>query len=420
MFVAVGVCSGGEVVKQMSNNKKPIYLFLYFFSLLILIYAVQDFRTSRNTVLILGADRGGVHIAIFVILVILGNYYAATVWGGTRRSPVKLALWLIAIWIAAVNLAQSASIWSMATHLGLSMLWVLSYHFFSNYLQRFPGAFSRIQICGAIMFVFYLFSALYAIHTIHAYLIQRGQDRLPVINLAYNAIVFLPWLSVVAGKKKRLLGYGIVFLVVLASMKRGAIIVFPLMLGASMLVEAVINKKPLWRQVLRILFMFILFFTGLLAANQVSNGYLSKRFSAEQLASGSGRAELYSAGLNEISQRSFFNLLIGRGSGAGGENISMSLHNEWLEFLFDFGIIGVMLYAFLLFILIREMWQLIKKSSPYAPAYAMAILYMIIVGMVGQIYFAHSTFYIMAFYGAVEGLTLNNARNEQKLGAEYS
>lgn len=395
--------------------RKRVYFFLYFVFLLILLYAVLDFRTSRNTGAEVDMERKAVHVTLFVILMVLGMYYTVTTAGGRIvKSPVKSALWLIIGWIAVVNLLQNASMWIVAVHLGLSVLWILAYHFFSYYLRYFPNAWSQMQVCIMIMFGFYVFSALYA-----AYIFQMIYDRIIVVNLAYGVLVFLPWILLMARKRMRHLGILIVFFVVLVSMKRGAIIVFPLMLGTSMLVEAIIRKKWLGRVTLKAIFWTTLFFAGLLIVNQWSKGFLTERFLPAQLAIGSGRAEFYRASIEEISQRSQWYLLIGYGSGSTEDYLGYVAHNEWLEFLFNFGIIGVVFYALLFLVLIRRVRQLIRKSSPYASAYAMAVAYMLIIGMVGQIYFAHSTFYIMAFLGAVEGLILNDARNPQVLSADY-
>jgi hypothetical protein len=67
-----------------------------------------------------------------------------------------------------------------------------------------------------------------------------------------------------------------------------------------------------------------------------------------------------------------------------------------------------MLYAVLLFSLAGRVWQLVRNSSPYATAVAMVLVYISVVGLFGAVYFVHSTLYLMAFLGAVEGLMFND------------
>lgn len=400
----------------VSYNNKHFYVFLGFVFLLIMIYALQDFQTSRNVTGQVGLYREGVHLAMLAILMVLGIYYAlTTARGRILRSPVKAALWLIAGWIVTVNLLQNTIAWSMAVQLGLAVLWILVYHLFSYYLRRCPNAWPQIRAGITIMFGFYVFSTLYG-----AYTIGKTYDRIAVVNLVYSVLVFLPWLSLTGGKRMRRLVYGIVFLIVAISMKRGAILVFPLMLVASAFVEAVARKKQLGRSALKTLFVMVLLFAGLLSVDQWSGGLLTERFSFKQLISGSGRFEMYSMILDDLSQSSPWDLFLGRGSGSVEQLLGMAAHNEWLEFLFNFGVIGVVFYAQLVLALARRLLKLIRISSRYAAGYAMAIVYMLIVGMFGQIYFAHSTLYIMMFFGAVEGLMFNDARNAQALGADYA
>ena len=395
-------------------NNKRFYVFLGFVFLLIMIYALQDFQTSRNTTGEVGLDRSGVHVALLGILLVLGMYYAfTTARGRILKSPVKAALWLIAGWILIVNLLRNTIAWSMAVHLGISVLWLLVYHLFSYYLRRFPNAWAQIQAGITIMFGFNVFFTLYG-----AYTIGKTYNVIAVVNLAYSVLVFLPWLSLMGGKRMRRWGFAIVFLIVLVSMKRGAILVFPLMLSAAALVEALARKKQLGRSALKSILVMALLFASLLTINQWSGGLLTERFSLQQLVSLSGRTKMYGMILDDLSQRSSLDLFLGRGSGSVEQLLGgLSAHNEWLEFLFNYGVIGVVLYALFVLALARRMLKLVRMSSRYAASYAMAITYMLVVGMYGQIYFAHSTLYIMMFFGAVEGLMFNDARNAQALGA---
>lgn len=363
--------------------------------------------TSANTFVKVGA-RNGVHLTLFAMMSMFGLYYLFTSWREFIFSSVKTALWLTAGWIAIAYIYHGVYEWNAAIHFGLSCLWVLQYHFFSYYLRRSPEALSQVKVCMAIMFMFYVFSAVYAMFFIHAHLTKVGVDRLAVVNLAYNVIVFVPWLSLLESKKLKLLGFGVVLLVVLGSMKRGAIIVFPLMLITSMFVEAIIKKKGLMRPILGVVLLLIIFVTGMAVADQVSNGFLSQRFSSKQLADGSGRAGSFNLAFKQISEWSIDEFMLGTGKG-------FFSHNDWFEFLFSYGFIGVMLYAFLFLALAGRVWQLVKSSSPYAPAVAMVFVYMSVVGLFGAVYFVHSTLYVMAFLGTVEGLMFNDLRNSGEL-----
>ena len=111
----------------------------------------------------------------------------------------------------------------------------------------------------------------------------------------------------------------------------------------------------------------------------------STRFSYESLIDGSGRAQLYRYAIEDIKQRSLLNLLIGRGSGSSIQFLGTAAHNEWLEFIFSLALLSF-LYLLLFISLFRQVYLLIRTSS-FMRLYAMAVLYMLVVGMYGQIYF---------------------------------
>lgn len=385
-------------VLRNKSSKKRGQIFLYFVFLLILLYAIQDFQSSANTG-VRDAERGLVHVTLIIILAVLGIYYLYTaIRHGIKKYSVAEALWFITWWVAVVNLIQHANYWNVAVHCGLSVLWILVYHFFSSYMQLYPASWRYIQVCVGAMFGLYVYSALYA-----TFILQTMYSRIVVVNLSYNVLVFLPWLSIMSGKWMRRLGIWLVFFVVALSMKRGAIIVLPMMISASLIVQAILKKKGI-SALIKNAIILALFFVGLLAVDQWTGGYLNERFSLESLASGSGRTQLYDYAIEDISSRSIWNLFIGRGSGSSIQMLGTGVHNEWLEFAFSFGIIGVILYGFFVCVLVWRVWQLIMIGSPYASPYAMAVVYILVVGMYGGIYFVHSTLYIMAFLGAVEGL----------------
>ena len=392
---------------KINKNRIGLNISLLLLFGFILLYAFQDFQTSANAG-VKDVGRSEVHLLLVVILAFLGAYYIRSVTRGKLvKSHITTVLWLLTGWIIVVNLIQGVNDWIVAVQLGLSILWILVYHFFSNYIRRFPNAWLNIQICIGSVFVFYVFSALYA-----AYTMQLMYSRIAVVNLVYSVLVFLPWISLMSIKWMRNLGHVLVFFIIMISMKRGAIIAYPLMLITWLFLRS-IHERNIGRTAIRIVLMVVLFYGSLIAVDQVTGGFLSNRFSAESLAAGSGRTQFYGTVIQEISQRSAEDLILGLGSGSSIQLLGTGVHNEWLEFAFSFGFVGVILYLLLFHALAKRTIKLIRESSPYAASYAMESVYMLVVGMVGGIYFVHSTLYAMAFFGIVEGLTINDQKSQQ-------
>lgn len=403
----------GEVRNSMNTRvaRKPFLPFLYLLVAIFLLYAVQDFGTSANMGGHANADkpRTGVYVALSGILAALSVYCGLAIAKGHSlpRSRVYLTIWLITIWIAVVNVLQPAVPWTAAVHLGLSVLWILSYHFFWQYLRSFPQAWPQVKFCMGALFALYLGAAVYAIRYFRA-----NDIDVTGLNAVYATLVFLPWIAMAKRKWSRRVGILLVLSIVVVSLKRGAIVVFPAMLAAEALVSASIAKRSLTTAA-RMAGIAFVFLVCLLVFDYWTNGLLYERFRPDVLADASGRREIYGTAVRQISQRCTWDLVLGLGSGASIQYLGTGTHNEWLEFLFSFGVIGVALYASLLLALGNRLWVLTKCRVEYAPAWAMAATYIAVTGLYGGVYFVHSTFFITAFLGAADGMIANDARKAQ-------
>ncbi len=392
----------------MVKSRRFIYLHITFF--LLLIYAYQDFKSSANIGL-RDADRSMVHLMLFIVIVVLGIYFIYTLFTkGIVLDSIKCSLWLITGWMLFVSIIQGADAWLTTVQLGLSVLWIFIYHFGKNYFVVNQKAWLVIMKWMVVLFLFYVFSSVYAIYNI-----SSTYGKIPVINLSYYVIVFFPWISLMSNKTIKNMFYLFILIIVLVSFKRGAIIVFPLMLITYSLTKAKIEKRKI-TGIGKTILIVVSFLCGLLIVDSFTGGFLFNRFIPEALSTGSGRSTLYSYALDNIMNRSFIDLMIGYGCGSSVQYLGTSAHNEWLEFTFNFGIIGLILYAVLLFNLLFRGRRLIKERSSYSPAYMAIMTYMFIVGLYGSFYFTHSTLYVMAFFGVVEGLTINEKRVKKEEG----
>lgn len=388
-------------------RKRQVYVYLGLLFLVLLLYSVQDLQTSRNMGFDGSLSRRGVYISLFSLIMLLGIFFLRPLTHGflfqrkAYLSPVKKSLLIIGLWVLFVNLVQRTDIWVSAIHLGLCALWFLTYTFFSGYLSKHPDSFRHVQKIILFMFLFYAFSALFA-----SYVLRDKFGRIVVVNLAYYVLVFLPWIFMMGSKIKRL-GLILVLIVLIFSMKRGALLVFPFMVGVYLKIEAKIKRDSM-NHLMKLFLILSLFIGGLFIADRISGGFLGTRFSSEELASGSGRTVMYLAAIENIKNRTFLNFLVGKGSGSSIEFLGTGVHNEWLEFLFSFGLIGAFLYLLFFLSLFKELRCYIRNFSSFAPGYAAGITYMLLVGMYGGIFFVHSTLYVMAFFGAADGLSKKN------------
>ena len=369
---------------------------------LIVVYAVLDLRTSAVTGNV-GADRTGVYVALCMVAGLMAAY--GVLHGlahGIRLTATALALLSLTTWILLVNLYRAAEIWDMAVHIGLSVLWILSYCFCYSYVRWNHGRIRLVQ--NGIFMLMLLYTVATVYYSVNLYHIRH---RIPVMNLAYNVIVLLPWLSALGLNRTNPLAYIMVSLAVLISMKRGALIVLSLMVIFGFLAEGVL-RGAVRRWLVKLTLFWLFFGLGLYAADRLSGGFLTSRFSLDQLTSGSGRTILYTTAFSDIFSRGLVDFLIGMGSGSSVATLGTGVHNEWLEFLYSFGLIGVLLYAMLYVILLLECSKATTRTPSLLPACTMMLVFMSVYGMIGGIYFMHLSLYVFSFFGVVDAVSVGS------------
>ena len=306
------------------------------------------------------------------------------------------------IWVIFVNLINDADIWYSVIHISLAFWWITSYHFFYNYLSRNQHAINVILAMFLVMFLFNVWVNFFVRENITNTL---GKEYV-VTGYAYLIILFIPYIILFKQKWLKFLLFTMATLMTISSFKRGAILLLPLMFLWYYYSIARLNGK--WASFFTKLIIFsFLLIIALIWINNISGGFLSHRFSTQELEYGSGRSTIWARALNNISNRSTPDLILGTGSGSSIKYLKTGAHNEWIEFLFSFGIIGVLLYANICFALIRKAWKLLKEKSSIAPAYGMMVTFILFVSLYSGMYFAHSSFYIFSFFGLIEYLRLN-------------
>lgn len=174
------------------------------------------------------------------------------------------------------------------------------------------------------------------------------------INVAYQIVALLPLLWF--WRKKTLVQYfslALVLLAVLSTAKRGAIIItilcFLYLVSQSL-------KNSTRRQKFGYFSLVVLFVAVILALalNYYSNNaYLQQRWENTQDGNSSGRDYIYRQFWNAYINSNSLELLFGHGMRSSVSLIGHSAHNDWLQFLFDFGLFGAMVYMYYWIVFIR-------------------------------------------------------------------
>ena len=373
-------------------------LALFTFAVLYLWFVLSDLSASRQTGNI-QADRSMAHLSLVALVGYLGMYVGGACVLLRRKikfTPILCALLALACWIFLENTFYGNFSWHMLIVLNMSILWILSYMFF--YFQARKNA-AIVYVGVWIFFFIYLVATVY--YFFHA---SFTLNRIPVLNIAYCVLAFLPFIFTRAGSLSRCGAFLLALGPVLLSMKRGAYIALPLMICAENWVRA-LTQKDLFKRLFIIVVLIGLLIIGFYIADCYSGGFISNRFSYEQLADGSGRKAMYALAWDNILHRSFGTFLIGEGAGGSIQLIGTTVHNEWLEFLFTYGLIGFLLYAYLIYSMFVKLYRVLKTRSSYAPSVIMMCSLYFVLSMISTGgYGGYIGLLLFGYWGYLEGL----------------
>lgn len=380
---------------EMLIRYKHLFVFFCILALYVLFDAINSGNTGAND-----AERGVVYVFMFLLTgwSCLYSFFAKTC---SYRHPGYVAyMWIIPIWLFFRNAFEYSNYWISGVHLFISLWWIATYYYIFKYTSLNPKCIAIIKILFIFILAIYIGVFFYAQASIQQI---YGEDNV-VLNYSYFIMSFIPYCLLIENRKIRLILLGIIFTVLILSFKRGPLVILPMMYLIYQYSRVHKKKYAFFRLVLQVICFACVFFLVFAFVDKSSGGFLSERFSKEQLEDGSNRNEMWRMAMNDIDQRGFFTLLVGKGSGSSIKLLGSGCHNEWLEFLFSFGIVGVVLYLGLGLALINRYRYLLKVKSVYAPALGVEVIFFWCVGLFSGFYFTHSSFYFFAFLGLLESL----------------
>jgi len=207
---------------------------------------------------------------------------------------------------------------------------------------------------------------------------------------------------------KKILKWALLILLVvmsIISMKRSVVI------ALLFLVPFLFNikKLPISRIVLALAVIVIV---GGVMNNYLTDyiGLLDTRMRMTLEDEGSGRIPIFIIVWKGITSLDISDLVFGRGFGKISETGFSNAHNDFLQTIYEYGIVGLALYVILLVKIIKKSRSVKIKNTFFSTGYSFTVIICIVMGLVSNLTVSFSFFiYLCAFWGIVEGYT--NAQN---------
>lgn len=234
-------------------------------------------------------------------------------------------------------------------------------------------------------------------------------------NGAYTLLYFLPFVLCMRKGVFRIGGMVIILVALLFSLKRGGLLAFALSISVYWLINTFSYSRKrygFWHFVVSVLVIggFVIFY---IYFDQMTGNLLSARFRGLQDDGGSGRLETYPVVWDHIKNSSFIDIVFGHGWDAVRMQCGMerSAHNDFLEILYDFGIVVFAIYLIFYIKLYKVVRHLIKKRSFYAAPFCVTFILLVVNSMVSHvIYYPKYAILFALFFGLTSEIIYKEIR----------
>ncbi|MDP4276046.1 MAG: O-antigen ligase family protein [Bacteroidota bacterium] len=351
-------------------------------------------------------------VALIVIISNIGNLVNSSL-------NMAVFVWLI---YAVLNTIVNSN--DLFRSLRTIIWWPLIYFLF-YYIAYEDSQESNVRLfLKAFPFLFFLMLLLFVYmrtKTVIRY-DEYGKEVFVQSNAIYFNALLLPFAFLSKTKRLKYLLLIIGFILVLISFKRSALIYSVLVLFMSIYYDFVKSKSV--NIVAGILLSCAIIAAGVVAFNYINketNNFILNRFVSMQSDEGSGRLDIYKTVWKKFEDKSLEDKLIGSGQNSvlaastTVEGTGVSAHNDFLEVLFDFGIVGLIIYLYIILLLIRRLFYLRHIDDRFFQANYAAFLIFIVMSSVSHLIIYPTFFaYLAMIWAMTEGLIKNKEReNEQ-------
>lgn len=333
------------------------------YSFCIILLGLLSFtRSYRNSIGYSDTGVGGIWNVVTLIFMALCFVALCTV----SKFPRTIKFALFYSFFAFFNALVSIKSFNLSAIYNLLMI-----GYFSMILCSFFAAAKMGLTCSDNKLTLIVFLAVNIIVLVGLFRYRTGALNFVMVSNAYYALCLMPFLPIVTKKKWIIIsGYALVGLVIVFSSKRLGLIAYLTYLLVVIFYDAIKNKKVFGLlKVSLTIFVSIVIFMSVYSKLQSEYGLnILERIINLSKDGGSGRDEMYREILRGMNESSIFEWIFGHGYGTTGTVMQMhdTAHNDFLEIMFDFGLIPTILFVVFYILLIIDSLKMFTERFEYA------------------------------------------------------
>lgn len=258
------------------------------------------------------------------------------------------------------------------------------------------GAFRKFFVVASIYGAYFFLES-----RVNMFMHEKTQS-----NTIYFVFLTLPWLLLAKGKTTRLMLLVLFTIIGVWSLKRSVMLTL-VFIWSAYFISLIKNKGRSGLNLFLIVILIVGGIYGYSYGDQLFKGELSERINREETDEGRNRLGIYTVTWSMIQSSSSESLVLGHGHfGVRRDSIlEISAHNDFLEVLYDYGIIVLLLYLTLWVYVVWKCISLYRSNSVMFLPYAVSLSIFLVMSMVSHLILYTSYFnYLVLFWGSVEGI----------------
>lgn len=233
-----------------------------------------------------------------------------------------------------------------------------------------------------LFFIFYSLFFIFYFFYIQGKPTSGGGLRIPTLAHVFFLLSIFCYLRRFLTERTKIILYCFTIPIVLLSGKMSVTIILLVYLFSDLINSTFFERN---KKIMRIVLISIFAIGALiiLVSNITKNNFLADNFSFESLLY-SGRIENWSNILPNMKNFTAIEWLFGKGPSATLQyNKGTAAHNDFIEFIFDYGVLGLM--GFLCLIL-SFFIQFLKQKAPYKRELGLSIVYLLILDFISAFF----------------------------------
>lgn len=384
-------------------SKKIIYAALVIVAIYLLALMKVAFREYDESMAYSPVSAYALMAVVALCLAVILRQGFRLLWQ-SKLTRLIFALWIICLFDAFLFGNPRTPMFKLTL---VVSLWELVYLMFYIFQRTNPEC---VKISHMFMVGFAVIAALVFLYSnnMRSMMLAELKGR-EGNNLIFYILTLLPWLLLSSSKKHKTIILFIATVLCVISLKRSSQIMIICIDAFFVYQEFIKGMHNKFKAAIISLVLLCVFSLLVVYSNQLTESFAMERMSSVVEDEGNGRIEHWKDAWGLIqSEQSVFKMIFGHGYCAVEVDMNQefhSAHNDFLEVMYDFGILSFLIFIAIHICLIKRLVYLLKTKSSYKIGFCASYIIFFGMSMVSHLVIYPSYFILLtSYWGMIEAV----------------